>query len=232
MKVREKFFASIIGLSAVLLIANPIKANAALQANGNSPTQQDIAYWIENIRKMEEVGGTLGLTDTINTTIDTTNYTYLTSGSASNNLDIHMEKNSEYGAMAILSASAYGNPNVIEDGGTTTGNKSGVYINMNSEWVLCGTISDLQNYSYASAKYKDVYTGTYIAKAGDAINETKEWHNSVSSAWALYIGHSGLLRAYRGSIFSYYTDGNHEGAYALYTKWHPTRAVVVIGNGF
>ena len=57
---------------------------------------------------------------------------YLTSNNP--NLDIHMEKNTEYGAMAILSASAYGNQNVIGDGETTTGNKSGVYMKLNKEW--------------------------------------------------------------------------------------------------
>ena len=54
-----------------------------------------------------------------------------------------MEKNTEYGAMAILSASSYGNQSKIESGGTTTGNKSGVYINLNKEWVSAGSITKL-----------------------------------------------------------------------------------------
>lgn len=46
-----------------------------------------------------------------------------------------MEKNTEYGAMAILSTSSYGNPNIIANGDTTTGNKTGIVINFNNEWV-------------------------------------------------------------------------------------------------
>ncbi len=208
MKMKKKFFTAIIGLTTIGALLMPIKANAALQANGNASIQNTIAYWIENVRKMEEAGGTLGLTDKINTTIDENTNTYLTSVS-SNNLDIHMQKNSEYGAMAILSASAYGNQNVIGDGETTTGNKSGVYMKLNKEWVSAGTISELPNYLHANAKYKDIYTTTQTSKPGDALLETYRpdgynWHNGISSSWFALDSHSGLIRGYAGSIFSYY----------------------------
>ncbi len=47
----------------------------------------------------------------------------------------------------------------------------------------------------------------------------------------------GLLRAYEGSIFSYCGDGIWKARLgtpteeAIYYKYHPTRAVIVVGNG-
>ena len=144
-----------------------------------------------------------------------------------------MEKNTEYGAMAILSASSYGNQSKIENGGTTTGNKSGVYINLNKEWVSAGNITELGAYRNANGKYKNVYTTSYIAKNGDAISETAGWHGSGASNWMNKDTECGLLRAYSGSIFSYcgYSDYNmiKDG---YYTKPWSTRACIVVGTGF
>ena len=229
MKFKYKFL--ILFLFMLCLIVTPINVNAALQANGNSSKTDTIWNWLLNIRKMEETGGTLGLTDTINTT-DLTS-----SASQSNNLDIHMQKNTEYGAMALLSASAYGNPNKINDGETTTGNKSGVYINLNHEWVSAGIISNVQQYTNANAKYKNIYTiSSYVARAGDAMDETVGWHGSEENIKFQSDAESGLTRASKGSLFSYYgyaRDPIHNVLYAgHYTKQWNTRAVIVIGNGF
>ena len=147
-----------------------------------------------------------------------------------------MEKNTEYGAMAILSASSYGNQSKIENGGTTTGNKSGVYINLNKEIVSAGTIKNSSLYTNANGKYKNAYTASYVAKSGDAISETAGWHGSGASSW-LYDGNTNayalLLRAYSGSIFSYFGNG-YNGVEANYNKKLPysTRACIVVGTGF
>ena len=151
-----------------------------------------------------------------------------------------MEKNTEYGAMAILSASSYGNQSKIESGGTTTGNKSGVYINLNKEWVSAGSITKLGQYANANGKYKNIYTNSYAAKNGDAISETAGWHGSGASTWlSSYKNYnpneiSGLLRAYSGSIFSYYGSSSTTGTYidGYYTKPWSTRACIVVGTGF
>ncbi len=226
MGLKQKLLISILLLNIIFFIITPIKANAALQANGNGSKTDTIGNWLLNIRKMEETGGTLGLTDTINTT-DLTS-----SASQSNNLDVHMQKNTEYGAMAILSASAYGNPNKINDGETTTGNKSGVYMKMNGEWVsaaekdmdLCPPVINSNN------KYKNLYTG-YSTKIGDAIKDTKGWHSNVKKdAWISVPSYSGLIRAYTDSIFSFYGIGNHMVTH--YSTPRTTRSVIVIGNGF
>ena len=230
MKIKNKIITLLALIAAVLMYSST--SNAALQANGKSTKTDTIGNWLLNVRRMEATGGTLGLTDTINTT-DLTS-----SASTSNNLDIHMELNTEYGAMAILSASSYGNQNKINNGGTTTGNKSGVYITIenNGEWVSAGSTKSLELISTimnASAKYKNIYKiKTYTAKSGDAIEETNGWHGSKENYWLSENYGGGLLRSYNGSIFSYYgNDSNSYSDSANHGNSHATRAVVVVGTG-
>ena len=226
MRVKEKILVSLIGISTVLLIINPVKSKAALQANGNPGKADTINNWLINIRKMEATGGTLGLTGGVNANL---------TSSAVNNLDIHMQKNTEYGAMAILSASAYGNQKKIADGQTTTGNKSGIYIKLNKEWVAAGCNelgSNVANFKNAVGKYKNIYTISYAAKVGDAITETNGWHGSGASQWLTNNNNSGLLRSYAGSLFSYYGNNNNtQGTGANYTLVYSSRAVIVVGSG-
>ena len=206
MKTKAKLIGCIIVLSVIMMYI-PTRSKAGLQANGESVKQDSINNWLLNVRQMESSGGTLGLTDSINQTNLTS------SAETSNNLDIHMEKNTEYGAMAILSASSYGKPDKINDGETTTGNKSGIYININKEWVAAGSLTALSRYVNANSRYKNYYTDNYVAKQGDAIVETKGWHGSGTSVWITASGgdgsykqnaNSGVIRSYSGSIFSYY----------------------------
>ena len=81
---------------------------AALQSNENAGVTKNRDTWMKEIRKMETSGESLGLEETQNEN--------LTFKEKSNKLDIHMQKNTEYGAMALLSASAYGNPEKIGNG--------------------------------------------------------------------------------------------------------------------
>ena len=154
----------IISVFTLVLTLGTTFSKAALQANGNTPAQKDLGTWMSSIRDMEATGGTLGLSETKNSDLTSTN---------SNNLDCHMEKNSEYGAMAILSASSYGKQTPVGNGETTTGNKSGVVINLNKEWVAAGTVSSCANYAGANPRYKDVYTKAQTRKNGDALLETR-----------------------------------------------------------
>lgn len=221
MKIKNKII-TLLALIAAVLMYSSTTSNAALQANGKSVKTDTINNWLINIRRMEATGGTLGLTDTIGSDL-------ASSASTSNNLDIHMELNTEYGAMAILSASSYGNQNKIGNGETTTGNKSGVYITIgnNGERVSAGvdalgnTVSYFKN---AVSKYKNIYTDPYSAKIGDAIGDTNGWHGgSVRwiDGWAC-----GVNRAYTGSLFSY--NGTIK---AIWDGKDATRAVVVVGSG-
>lgn len=231
------------------MILNPNKAQAALQANGGTSAKYNVNQWITGIRQMQATGGALGLTDTI----DATNLT-----STNTNLDIHMQKNTEYGAMILLSASSYGNPNKIESGDTTTGNVTGVVMQINNEWTAAGTsdttASSMKN---ATGRYKNVYTATYTEKVGDAIATVGAWHGAAGNVW-LYATSTGsnnnpsprleranegvIVRSCNGSIFSYngYAVDNKWVSYGNWvdykkpgnhTNTYSSRAVVVVGSG-
>ena len=216
MKINKKILSVILLGTAFIMLGIPNKSNAALQSNGGTPTAKNLETWLLQIRKMQELGGTLGRTDTINTEDLTSEAT---------DLDIHMEKNTEYGAMAILSASAYGNPNKINDGETSTGNSTGVVIKLNMEWVAAGNISRSAQYTKASSRYKNMYTTSYVAKNGDAISETAGWHSS-SSKWLDNNVDVGLIRAFNGSIFSY--SGYASDNYSYYHLGRHSRAAIVV----
>lgn len=213
MKTKEKLILFTILMMTLISILLPNKVHAALQSNGGTPKTDTIDNWLVNVRNMQAAGGTLGLTDTINVDLTSNN----------TNLDIHMEKNTEYGALVILSASAYGKPEKIEDGGTTTGNVTGVVMNINKEWVSAGWSSfNSANFKDALARYKNIYTTSYSAKKGDAI---LNWHGSLSSVWIA--GYScALLRSYSGSVFSYNASTD-----AIYSRENTARAAIVVGSG-
>lgn len=222
-------------LISVIFINN--RSYAALQSNGTPGTQQILNNWIVNVRKMESLGGGMGLMENINAN--------LTPNTPSNNVDIHMEKNTEYGAMAILSASSYGNPNKVPNGGTTTGNKTGIVINFNKELVATGinhsiVLADQQNLGNAASKYKHLYEYNHedtirpILK-GDAMIETNGWHGAYSR-WEVKCTYGVIVRAYSGSLFSYYMrpGGKHPNTGDTdvnYNKQYSSRAAMVCGEG-
>ena len=236
-----KFTSSVLLGAMFFILTGTGEVKAVLQSNGNEGATYNVSEWLINIRKMEELGGAMGLNESINEE-------GLTAIGESNNIDIHMQKNTEYGALAILSASSYGNPNKIEDGDTTTGNATGAVMHLNSEWVATGTINEAKTYVNAKERYKNLQTSTYVQQKGDAITETAGWHGSEESDWIRaphYYYHAplnnpndmnGLLRSSKGSIFSYTgawsTNATSQvGGTAHWTYEHYTRAVVVSGQG-
>ncbi len=221
---------------------------AALQANGNTVVTKNRNTWMTEIRKMETLGGTLGLQEEINTT-------NLTATGESNKLDIHMQKNTEYGAMALLSASSYGKPDKINNGETTTGNPTGVKIEGNKEWVAAQFTDYMGKTNYAN-RYINYYTLSDNKKSGDALLETQGWHGAQNiyyykqtlkvddSAWwfKIYAHPGGILRNYNGVIFGFANDdGSHKegpGATSFtgsnnanISKTYTSRAVIVNGEG-
>ena len=238
MRKTKKVFLIIFLISLLSIMLIPTKAHAALQSNGNSAVTKNFESWLLQIRQMQSAGGTLGLSDTINTSDLSSNNT---------NLDIHMEKNTEYGGYVLLSASAYGNPNKITDGQTTTGNATGIVMKINGEWTASG--SGLNSSALAkSAKGRYIvrdYTPNYNGSAsitgsthvGDAIN-TGSWHGASNNGWLTWETSSALVRAYSGSIFSYNgtgRDGAGRGSVydgiGYYKTGHYSRAIVVVGAG-
>ena len=230
MKVKNKILTAMVFGAILSGLIIPNKANAALQSNGGTPATKALPTWMLQIRQMQEMGGTLGRKDTI----DTTNLT-----SSATDLDIHMEKNTEYGAMAILSASAYGNPNKINDGETTTGNSTGIVMNITREWTASGNVSKVAIFANAKNRYKNVYNfEEVVSKVGDAMIETSRWHGSNDDAWLrddYENGMAGFIRAYSNSIFSYYgaasTNNVSRKQPANAVNPYSSRAVIVVGTG-
>ena len=164
----------------------------------------------------------MGLNETLNED--------LTSSSGSNGIDVHMMRTTEYGAIAILSASGYGNPSNASAITTTTGNETGIIINTNQwEWTAGGETSFL---STVNNKYIDRYTtSSTSAKAGDGLGTstttnpgTAGWHKSSESysEW-LYNASCGFKRGV-GGIFSF--NGYYGTSYSYYA-----RGVAVCGTG-
>ena len=222
-------------LFGAMVLNGTTSSKAVLQSNGNTGATYNLNDWMVNVRKMEELGGAMGLSETLNSN--------LTASSDSNNIDVHMQKNTEYGALAILSASSYGNPNKINSGETTTGNVTGVVVRLNWEWVAAGTSSGGNNYNTAAGRYKNIYTPSYVKKIGDAILETRLWgsNNEDNFLWALG-GSRGIVRSYdrkwsgTSSIFTYTTAGlqgdGSMGTYDADSKYaYRSRAVIVQGEG-
>ena len=237
---RNGLFRNIIAISVsfgVMVLLGTGSSKAVLQANGNDGATYNLSDWMMNVRKMEELGGAMGLGETINDN--------LTSSGASNNIDVHMQKNTEYGALAILSASSYGNPGKVNDGETTTGNATGVVMKFNKEWVAAaaGGLS-ATNFKKSVARYKNIYTINDVGgKFGDAI-DIGSWHGGINNSWLSSARvsaeeNSALIRAYSSSIFTYYGNSSFPGAPnnavafadGYWPYQHTTRAVVVQGDG-
>ena len=207
-KTKQKMLAFILVVAfAILMPFSNVKAS--VQANPNTHNTKDdyATNWMSNIRSMEKSGEAMGLSETLNSD--------LTASSDSNGIDVHMMKSTEYGAIAILSASGYGNPQKLQNSTekTTTGNKTGVYFSgANWEWVAGGLQGSI--FGGVNSKYYDSYTGAQAsAKVGDALGTSgtanpgcTSWHSASNGAWA---GSVCFVRG-NGGLFSFngYVSGN------------------------
>ena len=212
------------------------QAQASLQSNPNtqykSSDQKTPTDWIKQIREMETGQGSMGLNETLNGN--------LTASSESNNIDVHMMRSTEYGAIAILSASGYGNPQTLQNSSTktTTGNKTGVYFSGSNWEFVAGGLSG-SAYNGVDKRYYDAYgtnnsgTSSYDtnksnAKVGDALGDRTTankgcatWHSASYSDWVYSSSHF-FLRGSGGLFrFSYGSASN--------TYWG--RGVAVVGAG-
>lgn len=177
MKKTRKKYLMILFLTLSITILPMRGVKAALQANPNTHVKKTDAptNWMSNIRKMEEVNGAMGLSESLNSDL---------TSKESNNIDVHMMRTTEYGAIAILSASGYGNPKTLQNSSikTTTGNKTGVYFTGNN-WELNAGGLQGRIFGGVNAKYYDVYTvSSSSAKVGDAFG-CSGWHSASDSEW-------------------------------------------------
>lgn len=231
--MKQKKIFIIITLIAIGIMLVPSRNYAVLQANASTHgTKTDTpTSWMTNIRNMETANQAIGLSETIDATTKK-------STSGSNNIDVHMIKSTEYGAVAILSASGYGNPNTIQSSEikTTTGNKSGIYFNQAWENVAGGLSGYV--FSGVDSKYYDAYTTSNTsAKIGDALGNSATtnpgcagWHSATYARWVVSTSGPCFMRG-GGSLFNFY-DGydSHTGFLSTaYTR--VCRAAVVCGTG-
>lgn len=221
---KKKMILSLAVLLGIMVI--PMQTKAVLQANPNTNGKKTDTptNWMTNIRKMETANQAMGLQETIN---DTTKK----ATSSSNGLDVHMIKTTEWGTVAILSASGYGNPKTLQASTirSTTGNKSGVYFPANSwEWTAGGLSGYI--FSGVDGKYYDAYTTSNTsAKAGDGLGTSgtanpgcAKWHGAPDANWI-------------GSTHPYFGRGGtplYNFGFNIDSWTGLSRAAVVCGAGF
>ena len=224
MKKTNKIVA-IIGLTIMLISTVSNSAFANYQANGNGGKNQKLQAWIGSIRNMEAEGQVMGLTEEINDDLTST---------TSNNIDVHQIKNTEWGAIAILSASLdYGkkptNPNdlttryVFRGVKTTTGNAYGIQLyDSHDQWTATDTVQN--KWSGADDRYINTYDYyDYVAKDGDAMYNY--WHGDSNGSTMLDNYNSSYVRGWN-SMFHYW------GRYSYTSGDHQTRACIVCGQGY
>ncbi len=228
-QILTKIIATIV-LATTLLLGNVGVAKAALQANPNTKDKKRDypTNWMQNFRKMEEAGESMGLDETLNEDL---------TPKESNNIDVHMMRSTEYGAIAILSASGYGNPVQIRGTNvTTTGNNTGMVVSTSTIENVAGGLEN-NIFTTTNARYYDTYTTSYAsARVGDALGTATtlnqgcmHWHGAGSDSWINSVKPY-LLRGSSGSIFStgYYNyggNGNRDNNYYC-------RGVAVCGKDF
>ena len=227
MKEKTKLQTKLTALAVTLFAAAVLptgQVKAALQSNPNTQykTQYNPTTWMTQIRQIETSGNAMGLSETLNSD--------LTSSSESNGIDVHMMKSTEYGAIAILSASGYGNPQTLQSSSvkTTTGNKTGIYFSgSNWEWVAGGFSGKI--FSGVNSRYFDTYSGSQAsARIGDALGSASTtnpgcagWHSASYSGW-VNSSHPCFERGV-GGLFGFDYGSASYGYYA--------RGVAVVGAG-
>lgn len=218
------------------IMALPIQTKAALQANPNTNgNMKDKAVnWMPKIREMETKNQAMGLEETIdNETMKST--------SGSNRIDVHMIKTTEWGAVAILSASGYGNSKKVQESElkTATGNKSGVYFPL--KWEV--TAGGLKEYIFTNVdtKYYDTYENNYnVTRIGDGLGIYQSsnpgcalWHDAPYQQ-NVYSGVNADQRYFviRGDVSIFNFGANTVDTYWSGGTQELCRSVVVCGEGF
>ena len=220
MKRKLKFSMTLIILVSSILLLIGGKSQATLQSNPNTHYTKGINFQglLSGIREMEATNGAMGLSETKAVDLK---------GTKSNNIDVHFMKSTEYGAIAILSMSGYGNPSNAQAITTTTGNNTGMMLDTNyREWTAATNVVGITLGS--DARYYDLYGDV---KIGDALGVCKGWHSATTAAMpnsnksALWRGFGGIF-SYRGTVSSQTMPGDGN-----YTRAYWGRGVAVCGEG-
>lgn len=218
-------------ITGILFLLGTNNVQAALQSNPSTQytINKEPENWVKAFRNMEKTNNGMGLSENINAD--------LTFSGESNNIDVHMMKSTEYGAIAILSASGYGNPSNDKVITSTTGNKTGIMMKGNTgsqeEYVAAGLKDRV--FSGIDGRYYDAYERN-VEKAGDALGTAtskypgcKGWHSAGSSD--LSFPDDGAPKYFvRGGYYGYFyftQGGNYSGKPLPYYS----RGVAVCGEG-
>ena len=225
-KLKNKIIATSV-VAIIMTAFNVNISNAVLESRPDSASlvNKSASDFFALIRQMETADGPLGLNATVSDDGTET--------SSSNNIDVHMIKNTEYGTVGMLAASVYGAKNGDGYTGslrTTTGNATGVYqmgtgANGDKYEYVAGILGDtsysyLKNIKNAPQKYWNNYTLDKISKTGDGTLEIS-WGNTY---WLT--ASSPVFGRYRSNgVFSTISiNGSGDSNYS-------SRAVVVSGAG-
>lgn len=246
MRMRFKMKLMILITLLVIMCVFCPKSEAMFQSIPSSSTSSTVRKWIKNVRKIEAPNYGMGL---LESNINTTTLV----PSTSNNIDAHMMKNTEYGAMVLLTKSDYGD----YSNSSTTGNSTGIY-NVGSE-LVAAYLTRSRNYMYrafesVASKYKNVYSFK-SKKTGDAMEETARWGGSIAR-WTYYDdnvnssnygkdpgydydsifmrGSSGIysFTASHNDTYNGYIRDTTDDQYYYESKSYGTRATVVNGQNF
>lgn len=200
-KIKICLSLGILMCSILLLIGGNVQA-AVMQANPQTQytTVRVLTDWMREIRGMEATNGTMGLTESYNN--DT-----LLSTTTSNNIDVHCALSTEWGAMAILSASGYGNPSNAKAITSTTGNSTGVQFQYKEDvnWEMTASKAVQTSWGENARYYNDYEWHGGSSRVGDALsrdgyNECEGWHSAADSEWlGFYQG--GYMRGGSRTIF-------------------------------
>ncbi len=215
MRINKIMLLIILSFLLEILLTTNVNANYQSVPTGSSKSAS-ATEWITGIRQKESSGKGMGLNEEIDTTTGLAT-------TKSNDIDVHLLKNTEYGAILILGSSDYGKQGTDitarrmdkgETSGTdvqasTTGNKYGIYemgyYNMSvgyytiKEWVAGGTTDFFP--SIASRYINRYTTNVSSARIGDALTEMNKWHGSNYVNWISYNYYAFCRGAY--GAFSY-----------------------------
>ena len=155
-----------VAIFVLTMLAGGINVQANYQSRPDVASKKSVNAdtFFVNIRKIEESGQGMGLTSVIDANGNKT--------SGATGIDVHMMKNTEWGTVAILAASSYGqidqNTQIGVAKSSTTGNNYGVF-QMNdttAEYVaginnaVSTSHTNLGKIKLAPERYKDLYTGS------------------------------------------------------------------------
>lgn len=246
MKTKRIFTTLALGLIGFTFISTTTVQAAALQSNTKTTARTAAATdWIIRVRQMESKGGGMGLNETVGTDALAT--------SESNGIDVHLQKNTEYGAAILLGASDYGKVGTVGAGGkvngsanstaymnsgsttltgtdlkaSTTGNVTGIYelaTDSNWEWTAGGGTSFLSN---IASRYRNIYETSGVGKAGDATVENGIRFGNTWHGGSYANFASGAYGFMRGnSSYGVFDFNGYAASFSYYA-----RACVVSGSG-